>query len=192
MAFAVTLSGCGGPLVVVGCQRRPSDAKESRRAAKALLQSELSRHWRTRGASGLPLHYSYSHLPNQTWAAATDQSCLIGIDAASDSEFDNSYPLQKVFHPAEIAAGSPGKIWSAKEAVVKALGCGFDGINPLDVRIAGEACSTGSGPGNTFPSTADIAQTAVTAVYPAQLRVWSQQQADGIWVSLAYGTLINR
>jgi len=192
MAFAVTLSECGSAVVVVGCQRRQSDAKESRRDAKALLQAELSRHWRVRGSSGLPLYYSYSHLPNQTWAAAADQSCLIGIDAASDSEFDNSYPLQKAFHPAEIAAGSPGKIWSAKEAVVKALGCGFDGINPLDVRIVGEACSTGSGPGNTFSSTADIAQTAVAAVYPAKLMVWSQQQADEIWVSLAYGTLINR
>jgi len=192
MAYAITLPGCGNALVVVGCQRRPSDAKESRRLAKALLQAELSRHWRDRGAPGLPLHYSYSHLPNQTWAAATNQSCLLGIDAASDSEFDHSYPLQKAFHPAEIAAGSPGKIWSAKEAVAKALGCGFDGINPLDIRIVGEVCSNGSGPGNTFSSTAVVAKTEVAAVYPAKLSIWSQQQADGMWISLAFGPLINR
>ncbi|MGD9665537.1 MAG: hypothetical protein AB7U34_10065, partial [Novosphingobium sp.] len=100
MAYAITLPGCGNALVVVGCQRRQSDDKESRMVAKALLQAELGRRCWARGSVGLPLHYSYSHLANQTWAAATDQSCLIGIDAASDSEFDNSYPLHKAFHPA--------------------------------------------------------------------------------------------
>jgi len=152
--------------IIIGCQRRRGDDNDSRRTAKVNLQAELARKWSTRDSAGLALHYSYSHLADQTWAAVTDQSCRIGIDAARDSEFDNSYPLHKVFHDDEIATGQPARIWSAKEAVAKALGCGFDAINPLDIRVQDFA-------------TAIVGESVV-------LRVWSQQQPEGVWVSVAY------
>lgn len=190
MACVITIPGTGKPLIIVGCQSRQCDDKESRRAAKAGLQAELSRQWLDWGSAGLPLHYSYSHLADQTWAAVTEQPCLIGIDAASDSEFANAYPLRKVFHAGEIATERPARIWSAKEAVAKALGCGFDGINPLDISIVGDAASTSSGPGMLFSAIVGVAKTAVSAVNSVKLNVWSQQQADGIWVSLAYGTWV--
>ncbi len=167
MAFVIRGGIAGKHLIVIGCQPRRGDDTDSRRIAKAVLQADLSRKWLVRNSSGLQLHYSYSHLADQTWAAVTDQSCLIGIDAASDSEFDNAYPLHKVFHDDEIATGRPARIWSAKEAVSKALGCGFDGMNPLDIRMLGFTIAT-------------------VANYVA-LRVWSRQQPDGVWVSVAYG-----
>ena len=166
MAFVIREASAGKSLIVAGCHYRQLDDAASRRQAKIVLQTALSRNWATGSSGNLPLRYSYSHLADQTWAAVTDQNCRIGIDAASDSEFDNAYPLHKVFHDEEIATGQPARIWSAKEAVAKALGCGFDAMNPRDIRVQDFA-------------TAIVAESVV-------LRVWSQQQPDGVWIAVAY------
>ena len=62
----------------------------------------------------------------------------MGIDAAFDEEFDPTYPLHRVFHPSELALAPPACLWAVKEAVVKALGCGWNEKNPLDLCISGE------------------------------------------------------
>ena len=59
----------------------------------------------------------------------------------------------------------PAQIWSAKEAVAKAMGCGFDGVNPLDIRLN------------------DVG--LATAREQAWL-LWSWRQDNGLWVTIAY------
>ena len=168
MAFIIRKASAGKSLIVAGCQYRRLDDAASRRQAKIVLQATLSRSWMAGNPVNLPLHYSYSHLADQTWAAAADQSCRIGIDAASDREFDSSYPFRKVFHAEEIATGQPARIWSIKEAAVKALGCGFDGINPLDIQVRDFAVA--------------IVNRSIV------LQSWSRRQPDGVWVAVAYET----
>ena len=168
MAFVVRDASDGNSLIVAGCHYRQLDDEDSRQQAKAFLQATLSRSWMAGIPVNLPLHYSYSHLADQTWAVVTDQSCRIGVDAASDSEFGSTYPLHKIFHDDEIATGQPARVWSAKEAVAKALGCGFDGINPLDIQVR------------------DFATAIVNHAFA--LQIWSRQQPDGVWIAVAYET----
>ena len=60
---------------------------------------------------------------------------------------------------------APAQIWSAKEAVAKAMGCGFDGVNPLDIRLHDVGLATAR------------EQTWL---------LWSWRQDDGAWVTVAY------
>ena len=79
--------------------------------------------WRKRvkSSSLAPLQHAFSHLPDKTWAISASREWLIGIDAACNSEFSQPYPLHKVFHPQELSRMEPAQIWSAKEAVAKAI-----------------------------------------------------------------------
>lgn len=88
---------------------------------------------------------SFSHLPGITWAALALNNGWVGIDAADIAEFREGYPFLKVFHSNEFqffseTFHSRGKaaaaLWSAKEAVVKALGCGFHFIDPIDLQFS--------------------------------------------------------
>ncbi|MFC1834216.1 4'-phosphopantetheinyl transferase family protein [Thermodesulfobacteriota bacterium] len=106
------------------------------------------------GRLGRPLLYvngqkgpdvSFTHLNGSTWAALCPENACVGIDAACMSEFEDDYPYGRAFHKREMEAfryctqGKTGEaaamIWSAKEAVVKALGCGFHLLDPLDLEI---------------------------------------------------------
>jgi len=88
------------------------------------------------------LHLSFSRSGSEVWAAlCRDRS--IGIDAARPIEFRSPYPWRRVFHPDEWtrAAGicpRPGDVapllWVFKEAAVKALGCGFGALEPIEVQ----------------------------------------------------------
>ncbi len=88
---------------------------------------------------------SFSHAVDSTWAALCPSGPSVGVDATDPGEFVGSYPFHRVFHAEELrlAAGATAGdrsdaaalLWSAKEAVVKALGCGFHLIAPLDVSI---------------------------------------------------------
>jgi phosphopantetheinyl transferase len=162
-------------IFAVAQQRRTADTPAARSSAKALLRRELSRILGQEGlsASSEFLVISYSHLSDETWAAATTTPCRLGIDAARETEFAHPYPLHKVFHPEELAAGRPPAcLWAMKEAVVKALGCGFDGMNPLDIRIATEA------------GVARIGREE-----PCVLHIWSHSQGTGAWIAAAYANL---
>ena len=156
-----------GPLLIVAGMKRCGDSLALRTQVKQQLKLALAMQWRKRVKPSFPepLHYAFSHLPDKTWAISTTREWSIGIDAACNSEFAQPYPLQKVFHPQELSSMEPAQIWSAKEAVAKAMGCGFDGVNPLDIRLN------------------DVG--LATAREQAWL-LWSWRQDNGLWVTIAY------
>jgi hypothetical protein len=89
---------------------------------------------------------SFSHIPGMTWAAMSRVKRL-GIDTALPGEFNGHYPFHRVFSKNELGhalklcggvlADASALLWSAKEAAVKAMGCGFHLFGPLEIR-AGE------------------------------------------------------
>ncbi len=88
---------------------------------------------------------SFSHGESHTWAALCKGTSCCGIDVAGAAEFAGGYPFHRAFHDEELRLAGrciglnqqekAAMLWSAKEAVVKALGCGFHLIGPLDVEI---------------------------------------------------------
>ena len=86
---------------------------------------------------------SFSHCEGRTWAALA-WARGVGIDAATPGEFAGSYPLRRAFRPRELSAvagfcdstaSAAALLWSIKEASVKALGCGFHLVDPLEVEV---------------------------------------------------------
>ena len=175
MAFSITMPGDPAACCVIAHRRRGADAVQARSAAKLALRQELNH---ALGLSELEVNIdslviSFSHLPGETWAAATTTPCFLGIDAARDEEFTEPYPLHKAFYPEELAGGrSPACIWTMKEAAVKALGCGFERLNPLDVVIRAEA--------------------GLAWIYSDggfSLHIWSQRRDACTWIAVAYAGL---
>ena len=88
---------------------------------------------------------SFSEGGGLVWAALCEDEAGIGIDAAATDEFDGEYPLHRVFHAQELQhalrltggdlAKASALLWSIKEAVVKALGCAFHLVDPLQVHV---------------------------------------------------------
>ena len=156
-----------GPLLIAAGMKRCGDSLAVRTQAKQQLKLALAMQWRKRVKPSFPapLQYAFSHLPDKTWAITASREWSIGIDAACNSEFSQPYPLHKVFHPQELSRMAPAQIWSAKEAVAKAMGCGFDGVNPLDIRLHDVGLATAR------------EQTWL---------LWSWRQDDGAWVTVAY------
>jgi phosphopantetheinyl transferase len=92
-------------------------------------------------APGPALSFSWS--AGRLWAAVGRSESGLGLDAAAPEEFAGSYPHQRVFMEAEWQAGvtlttgnrkeAAAMLWSVKEAVVKAWGCGFHFLSPRQV-----------------------------------------------------------
>jgi hypothetical protein len=88
---------------------------------------------------------SFSEGGGNVWAALCGDQSDIGIDVAGTDEFQKGYPFHRVFHDHELqhalrlAGGELGNasalLWSIKEAVVKALGCAFHLVDPLQINI---------------------------------------------------------
>jgi phosphopantetheinyl transferase (holo-ACP synthase) len=88
---------------------------------------------------------SFSTAGEEVWAALCGDESDIGIDVAGSAEFQEGYPLHRVFHAPELqkalelAGGDSGKaaalLWSIKEAVAKALGCAFHLVDPRDIHV---------------------------------------------------------
>lgn len=93
---------------------------------------------------------SFSRLPDFGCGAMTygafcraEGVCGLGLDAAHAREFHPGYPVERVFHVRELAlldgllcrAERMALAWSAKEATVKALGVGFNLLEPADVEV---------------------------------------------------------
>lgn len=88
---------------------------------------------------------SFSEGGGKIWAALCGDASDIGIDAAAGDEFQGAYPLHRVFHEEELhhafcltggdVENASALLWSIKEAVVKALGCGFHLVAPLQVHV---------------------------------------------------------
>jgi len=88
---------------------------------------------------------SFSTAGEAVWAALCGDASDIGIDVAGSAEFQEGYPVHRVFHAqelhqaSELAGGDLAKaaalLWSVKEAVAKALGCAFHLVNPRDIHV---------------------------------------------------------
>jgi phosphopantetheinyl transferase (holo-ACP synthase) len=88
---------------------------------------------------------SFSEGGGKVWAALCGDESDIGIDVAGTDEFQREYPFHRVFRPQELqhalrlAGGDLEKasalLWSVKEAVVKALGCAFHLVDPLQITV---------------------------------------------------------
>lgn len=122
---------------------------------------------------------SFSQAGGKTWSALAG-SGRVGIDVALSAEFPRDYPLQQAFSPPEFACASilcqgdasitAALLWSLKEAAVKALGVGFNYLNPREVE---------TGPGQPW-------QGGVLFEVDAGRRVktWARPEAGG-WLALA-------
>jgi phosphopantetheinyl transferase len=94
------------------------------------------------GSNGPAVSFAYEG--DMMWVAVGREGSSVGIDAAESASFRGNYPFHRAFHEGELELGGEkdevaALIWSAKEAVVKALGCGFHLVDPLHLRV--EPCS---------------------------------------------------
>ena len=88
---------------------------------------------------------SFSEGGRRVWAALCGDDSDMGIDVAEAVEFRGDYPFHRVFNAQEfqlvlnLADGDLEKasalLWSVKEAVVKALGCAFHLVDPLQIHV---------------------------------------------------------
>ena len=139
---------------------------------------------------------SFSRSGGKIWAALCGNEFDIGIDVEGTDEFKSDYPFHRVFHPQELrhALKSAGEdlekasalLWSVKEAVVKALGCAFHLVDPMQIIVhpsAGEKLWDNSG----YIFSAELSGRAVTRFPIAAgryLRVRSLSQGK-MWLSIA-------
>jgi phosphopantetheinyl transferase len=94
------------------------------------------------GSDGPAVSFAYEG--DTMWVAVGREGSSVGIDAAESASFSGNYPFHRAFHEAELELEGEkdevaALIWSAKEAVVKALGSGFHLVDPLHLRV--EPCS---------------------------------------------------
>ncbi len=88
---------------------------------------------------------SFAHVGTRTWGAICPRGAAVGIDVARAAEFNRGYPFSRAFCEEDVVVTlektngdkqeAAAMLWSAKEAVVKAIGCGFHLLDPLDVRV---------------------------------------------------------
>jgi len=88
---------------------------------------------------------SFSESGGKIWAALCGDGSEIGLDVAETDEFLGKYPFHRVFHPQELqdalrlvggdVENASALLWSVKEAVVKALGCAFHLVDPLQLIV---------------------------------------------------------
>lgn len=135
---------------------------------------------------------SFSEGGGKVWAALCGDASDIGIDVAAADEFQGAYPLHRVFHDQELhhavrltggdVAKASALLWSVKEAVVKALGCGFHFVAPLHVHVSPAIEGVG---GYAFPvwlSGKALAQDPMAAGRSLWVRSFPQEE---IWLSIA-------
>jgi len=102
---------------------------------------------------------SFSEGGGNVWAALCGDRSDIGIDVAGTDEFQKEYPFHRVFNDQELQhalrlaggelASASALLWSIKEAAVKALGCAFHLVDPLQINVCPPV--TGGDGGYIFP-----------------------------------------
>jgi phosphopantetheinyl transferase len=135
---------------------------------------------------------SFSTAGEEVWAALSGDESDIGIDAAGSAEFQEGYPAHRVFHVQELhrALESAGGdlteamalLWSIKEAVAKALGCGFHLVDPRDLHVHPSA-GEGGGPAFSVRLSGKALECFPMAEHRT-VKVRSLYQV-GTWVSIA-------
>lgn len=136
---------------------------------------------------------SFSEGGGSVWAAICGDESDIGIDVADPDEFRGDYPIHRVFtsqelqHVVRLGEGDVGEasalLWSIKEAVVKALGCGFHLVEPLDIHV--DPCIEKDGE-CTFPvrlSGKALDRLSIDAGQPIWVRSLPQAK---MWLSIAF------
>ena len=143
------------------------------------------------GRPGPPI--SFSWCAGRLFAALGLDQSWIGLDAASPEEFTGPYPYKRVFNPMELQVATlltggnreeaAALLWSAKEAVVKATGCGYRLFGPRRLRL--EFQSPGEhGPlwrGHLPVPAADQTPQAILHIVPA-----ASIRLPQVWLSLAW------
>ena len=136
---------------------------------------------------------SFSEGGGNIWAALCGDGFDIGIDVAAADEFQGEYPLHRVFHDQELhhaslmtggdLAEAAALLWSIKEAVVKALGCGFHLVAPQEVHVLP---SVGGGKEYTFSVRLSGKALARYPLGAAGRSIWVRSYAlEGRWLSIA-------
>ena len=135
---------------------------------------------------------SFSTAGEEVWAALCDDESDIGIDVAGSAEFQEGYPVHRVFHvqelhqALELAGGDLAKaaalLWSVKEAVVKALGCAFHLVNPRDIHVYPSAVEEGGPAFSVRLSGKALECFPLADRRPITVRSLSQA---GTWLSIA-------
>ncbi len=135
---------------------------------------------------------SFSTAGKEVWAALCGDESDIGIDVAESAEFQEGYPLHRVFHvqefrqALELAGGDLARaaalLWSIKEAVAKALGCAFHLVDPRDIHVHPSAVEDGEPAFSARLSGKALAHFPTADRRPISVR--SLPQADA-WLSVA-------
>ena len=140
---------------------------------------------------------SFSEGGGKVWAALCGDGSDLGIDVAEAVEFQGEYPFHRVFSGQELqdvlnpAGGdleeASALLWSVKEAVVKALGCAFHFVDPLQIHVypAIRGDEEGGDDGYTFPvrlSGKALARFPIGAGLSLWVRSFPQAKT---WLSIA-------
>ena len=136
---------------------------------------------------------SFSWCAGAWWAAVGAGGSWIGLDAASPREFNGAYPLHQVFSDGEWQAATfltggyreeaAALLWSVKEAVVKARGCGYHFCAPrqVEVEYAGNGEYGSCWRGRLAASGPDPAPPGAPEVLPvAAIRL------EQVWLAVAW------
>jgi phosphopantetheinyl transferase len=135
---------------------------------------------------------SFSTAGEEVWAALCGDESDIGIDVAGSAEFQEGYPMHRVFHVQELhqaldlaggdLARAAALLWSIKEAVVKALGCAFHLVDPRDIHVHPSAVEDGGLAFSVRLSGKALLRFPMACRQPIAVR--SLPQA-GTWLSIA-------
>lgn len=135
---------------------------------------------------------SFSTAGDEIWAALCGDESEIGIDVAGSAEFQEGYPVHRVFHAQELHqtlemaggdwAHAAALLWSIKEAVAKALGCAFHLVDPRDIHVDPPVVEDGGPAFSVRLSGKALLRFPMAGRRPVMVR--SLPQA-GTWLSIA-------
>lgn len=173
---AVRLASCGGVVFyasVPGNSATSAGCVTCRTENRRRLATLLWEHLRVSNRAALPIQLvhdtlgrprlllgehrgpaiSFSTAGGEVWAALCGDEADIGIDVAGSAEFQEGYPVHRVFHVQELhqalelaggdLANAAALLWSIKEAAAKALGCAFHLVAPRDIHVYPSAVEEG-------------------------------------------------